>query len=103
MHPPNHTPTERYLGTSDKRRGPLPQESRNRRLARLGRVGIATLAAVVLVLVLAAVVVGPGRAIDWLGNYLVPVVVLLAVGLFVLSLLVGLLLKIPFPRMWDRD
>jgi peptidoglycan/LPS O-acetylase OafA/YrhL len=79
MHPPNHTPTERNLGTSDEHRGPLPQVARNRRLARLGRVGIATLAAVVLVLVLAAVVVGPGKAIDWLGNYLIPVLVVLGV------------------------
>ena len=87
MHPPNQRPTERNLGTSDERRGPLPQAARNRRLARLGRLGIATLAALVLVVVLATVIVGPGRAIDWLGNYLIPVLVVLGVivGVFGLA------------------
>jgi hypothetical protein len=87
MDPPNHTPTERNQGTSDERRDPLPQEARNRRLARLGRIGIATLAALVLVLVLATVVAGPGRAIDWLGNYLIPVLIVLGVivGVFGLA------------------
>ena len=74
MHPPNHRPTETYRGPSDERRDPLRQEARDRRLlARRGRAGIATLAVVFLVLVLAAVVVGPGRAIGWVGDYLIPV------------------------------
>ena len=53
-----------------------------RRLAALS-----TMLAVVLVGVLAATVVGPGRTIDWLGNYLIPVVVVLGVivGVFVLA------------------
>lgn len=38
-----------------------------------------TMLVVVLVVVLAATVVGPGRAIDWVGNYLIPVVVVLGV------------------------
>ena len=50
-------------------------------------VALSTMAAVVLVGVLAATVVGPGRAIDWLGNYLIPVVVVLGVivGVFGLA------------------
>jgi hypothetical protein len=75
MRPPNHRPTEMYLGTSDERRDLLRREARGRRQARPGRARIATLAGVVfLVMVLAAVVVvGPGRAIGWVGDYLIPV------------------------------
>ncbi len=93
MRPPNHRPTEMYLGTSDERRDLLRREARSRRQARPNRARIATLTAVVfLVLVLAAVVVGPGMAIDWFGTYVFPVAVILAVGLYGLVLLVGLLL-----------
>ena len=47
---------------------------------------LSTMLVVVLVVVLAATVVGPGRAIDWLGNYLIPVVVLgVIVGVFGLA------------------
>jgi branched-subunit amino acid permease len=57
--------------------------NRRRRL----RATLYTMLAVVLVGVLAATVVGPGRAIDWLGNYLIPVVVVLGVivGVFGLA------------------
>jgi branched-subunit amino acid permease len=53
-----------------------------RRLAALS-----TMLVVVLVVVLAAIVVGPGRAIDWLGNYLIPVLMVLGVivGVFGLA------------------
>jgi len=54
----------------------------HRRLAALS-----TMLVVVLVVVLAATVVGPGNAIEWLGNYLIPVVVVLGVivGVFGLA------------------
>ncbi len=87
MHPPNHRPTEMYLGTSDERRDLLRQEARSRRQARPGRARIATLVAVVLVIVLAAVVVGPGRAIGWVVDYLIPVGVVTGVIIACLALL----------------
>jgi hypothetical protein len=82
MYPPNHKPTETYIGTSDLREDLLRQEARNRRpLAALS-----ALLAVVLVIVglLAAVVVGPGGAIGWLVAYLLPTLVILGalVGAF---------------------
>jgi branched-subunit amino acid permease len=54
---------------------------------RLRLVALFTIVVVVLVVVVAAVVVGPGRAIGWVGDYLIPVglvVVVLGVafGLF---------------------
>ena len=99
----NLNPTETSLGASHQRDDFLGQEARNSRVARRVR----TIARVVFVLMVvglvALLVVGPGKAIDWLGTYVFPVAVILAVGLYVLVLLVGLLLKIPFPRGWDRD
>jgi branched-subunit amino acid permease len=41
---------------------------------------------VVLVVVAAVTVVGPGRVIEWLGNYLIPVVVVLGVIIGVFGL-----------------
>jgi hypothetical protein len=103
MHPPNHRPTETILGTTYIREDLLRQEAHNSRLARRVR----TIARVALVLfavgIVAAILVGPGVAIGWIGTYLIPMVVLLALGLFVLSLLVGLINRIPLPRGWDRD
>jgi uncharacterized membrane protein len=99
MHPPNHRPTEMYLGTSDERRDLLRQQARNRR----SRAALYTMLVVVLLGILAAIFVGPGRAIDWLGTYLVPVAAILAMGVCVLVLLVRLINKIPFPRGWNRD
>ncbi len=83
MHPPNHRPTEMYLGTSDERRDLLRQQARNRR----SRAALYTMLVVVLLGILAAIVVGPGRVIDWLGAYLIPVLVVLGVivGVFGLA------------------
>jgi protein-S-isoprenylcysteine O-methyltransferase Ste14 len=103
MRPPNHRPTEMYLGTSDERRDLLRREARSRRQARPNRARIATLAALaVLVLVLAAVVVGPGKAIDWLVNYLIPVGVITGVMIASLALLVWAVKRLPNPpyRNW---
>ena len=77
MHPPNHNPTEMYLGTSDQRRDLLRQEARNRRPL----VALSEMLAVVLVIVgvLAAAIVGPGEAIGWVVTYLIPTLVILGV------------------------
>jgi uncharacterized BrkB/YihY/UPF0761 family membrane protein len=56
--------------------------AKRRRLAALS-----TMLGVMVVVVVAASVVGSGRAIDWLGNYLIPVLVVLGVivGVFGLA------------------
>jgi hypothetical protein len=56
-----------------------------------------TMLGVVLVVVLAATVVGPGRAIDWLGTYLIPVMVILGVVFAAWALLVWALKRLPDP------
>ena len=103
MHPPNHRPTETSFGESHQREDTLSREAHHSRVAR----GVRAIAKVAVVLVIvglvALLVVRPGKAIDWLGTYVFPMAVILAVALYVLVLLVGLLLKIPFPRGWDRD
>jgi protein-S-isoprenylcysteine O-methyltransferase Ste14 len=57
---------------------------------------------VVLVVVVAATVVGPGKAIDWVGNYLIPVVVITGVVIAALALLVWAVKRLPNPpyRNW---
>src|SRR5918997_6742528 len=103
MHPPNHRPTETRFGRSHQHEDTLSREAHHSRVARWVQ-GIAKVAVVLVIVGLVALlVVGPGKAIDWLVTYVYPVAVILAMGLFVLVLLVGLLLKIPFPRGWDRD
>ena len=95
MHPPNHRPTEMYLGTSDERRDLLRQETPNSRVARWGRT-IARVAVILSVVILTAMVVlGPGATMDWVGTYLVPVAAILTVGLCVLVLLVRLTKRLP--------
>ncbi len=84
MRPQTHNPTDTYLGSMYVREDLLRQEARNSRfLARRVR----TIARVALVLfavgIVAAILVGPGVAIGWIGTYLIPMVVLLALGLFV--------------------
>ncbi len=71
--------------------------NRRRRL----RAALYTMLSVVLVVVVAAMVVGPGRAIDWLGGYLVPVVVVLAVIIAALALLVWVVERLPNPPYRD--
>ena len=55
-----------------------------------------------LVVVLAATVVGPGRAIDWVGTYLIPVMVILGVVFAAWALLVWALKRLPDPPYRDR-
>ena len=98
MNPPNHRPTEMYLGTSVQRRDLLRQE------ARAGRrpiVALSTMLVLVCGFVGLAAIVGPGRAIDWLVNYFVPVVVV--TGVIIASLaLVGWSVKM-LPESPLRD
>jgi hypothetical protein len=87
MKPPNRNTTETFLGAMYEREDLLRQEAQNSRMARWGRM-IARVALVLLVVgILAAITVGPGRAIDWLGAYLIPVLVVLGgiVGVFGLA------------------
>ena len=73
MRPPNHRPTETSFGTSHQRDDFLGQEARNSRVARRVRT-IARVAFVLMVVVVVAVLaVGPGKAIGWVGDYLIPV------------------------------
>jgi protein-S-isoprenylcysteine O-methyltransferase Ste14 len=65
-------------------------------------VAISTMLAVVLVgVVLAATVVGPGRAIDWLGNYLIPVGVITGLVIASLALLVWVVKRLPESPLRD--
>jgi uncharacterized Tic20 family protein len=77
MHPPNHKPTETYIGNTDVREDLLRQEASKRHaLSALS----AMLALVLVILgVLAAVVVGLGEAISWIVTYLIPTLVILGV------------------------
>ncbi len=100
-----HNPTETSLGTTYVRDDLLHQEARNGRAGRVGR-WVRTIARGALVLlvvgILAATVVGPGRAIDWVGSYLVPVAVILGVITAVLALLVWVIERSPDPPYRDR-
>ena len=94
MRTSNPNPTETSLGVSRQRAGFLEQEARNSRLA--GRVR--TIARVLLVLlvvgIVAAIVVGPGMAIGWVGTYLIPVVAILGVMFGAFGLLMWGVLKL---------
>ena len=72
MHPPNHRPTETFLGSMYVREDLLRQEAHNSRVVRWVR----TIARVALVLfavgIVAAILVGPGVAIGWVGTHLIP-------------------------------
>ena len=67
-----------------------------RRLAALS-----TMLVVVFVGLLAAIVVGSGRAIGWIVTYFIPVGVILGVVIAVLALLVWALKKLPTPPYRD--
>ena len=89
MYSPNRNPTELYYESHNERDALLRQEARNKRLGR----PLATLSTMLVVIVvfvgLASIVVGPGRAIGYVGTYLVPVMVGI---LGVLVVLAGLLI-----------
>jgi hypothetical protein len=102
MNPQNPNPTETILGTMPERDDLLRQEAFNGRAGRWVRT-IARGAFVLLVAgILAATVVGPGRAIDWVGSYLIPVAVILGVITAVLALLVWVIETTPDPPYRDR-
>jgi protein-S-isoprenylcysteine O-methyltransferase Ste14 len=63
---------------------------------------LATTVVVVLAGIVAGTVVGPGKAIDWLVNYLVPVGVITGVIIAALALLVWAVKRLPNPpyRNW---
>jgi protein-S-isoprenylcysteine O-methyltransferase Ste14 len=67
-----------------------------RRLAALS-----TMLAVVLVGVLAATVVGPGKAIEWVSNYLIPVGVITGLVIASLALLVWAVKRLPESPLRD--
>lgn len=85
MYSPNRNPTEPYY----QRHALLRQEARNERLARRSLVALSTvLVGIVAFVGLAAILVGPGRAIVWVGTYLHPSVWILGA----LAVLIGLLM-----------
>ena len=87
-------PTETSLGASHQRDDFLGQEARNSRVARRVRT-IARVAFVLLVVgILAAIDVGPGAAIGWVGAYLFPVMAVLGVMLGAFGLLLWGILKL---------
>lgn len=90
MYSPNRNPTELYHESHNERYALLRQEARNKRLVRLPLATPSTMLVVLVVLVgLAAIVVGPGRAIDFIGTHLVHVL-----GIFgALAVVVGLLME----------
>ena len=70
MYSPYRNPTELYYESHNERDALLRQEARNKRLGR----PLATLSTMLVVIVvfvgLASIVVGPGRAMDYIGTYL---------------------------------
>ncbi len=63
---------------------------------------LSTMVVIVLVGVVAAIVVGLGRAIDWVGSYLVPVAVITGVVIACLALLVWVVKRLPESPSRDR-
>ena len=86
MHPPNHRPTETFLGAMYEREDLLLQEAQNSRMGRAAhRMArwIRTIARIMFVLLVVgipiAIAVGPGEAIGWVVTYLIPALVILGV------------------------
>ncbi len=102
MHPPTPNPTETSLGMFNEREDLLEQVARKSRVARWGR-AIARVAFILLVVgILAVITVGPGRAIDWVGSYLIPVAVITGVVIASLALLVWVVKRLPESPFRDR-
>lgn len=90
MYSPNRNPTELYHESHNERYALLRQEARNKRLVRLPLATPSTMLVVLVVLVgLAAIVVEPGRAIDFIGTHLVHVLSIFGA----LAVVVGLLME----------
>ncbi len=109
MKPSNRNTTETFLGAMYEREDLLRRGAQN---SRMGRVAyrmarwvriIARVAFVLLVVgILAAITVGPSKAIYWLGAYLIPVGVITGVIIASLALLVWAVKRLPNPpyRNW---
>ena len=90
----NLNPTETSLGASHQRNDFLGQEARNSRVARRVRM-IAKVAFVLMVVgVVAAILVGPGMLIGWVGAYLFSVVAVLGLMFGAFGLLMWGVLKL---------
>ena len=101
MHPPTPNSTETSLGASYVREDLLQREARNNRVARWIRT-IARVALVLMVVgILAAIAVGPGRVIDLLVAYLIPVGVITGVVIAALALLVQTVKRLPTSPLRD--
>jgi hypothetical protein len=71
MYSPHRNPTELYYESHNERDALLRQEARNKCLERRPLATLSTMLVVIVVFVgLASIVVGPGRAIDYIGTYL---------------------------------
>jgi hypothetical protein len=76
MYASNRNPSELYY----ERDALLRQEARNKRPVRRPLAALSTMLVVIVAFVgLASITVGPGRAIEWVGTYLVYVVGILGV------------------------
>ena len=79
MYSPNRNPTELYDERRNERGALLRQEARNKRLARPLATLSTTLVVFVVFVGLASIAVGPGRVIDWVGIYFLPMLGILGV------------------------
>ena len=86
----NLNPTETSLGASHQRDDFLGQEARNSRVARW----VQMIAKVAFVLMVAAILVGPGIAIGWVEAYLILVMAVLGVMFGAFGLLMWGILKL---------
>ena len=84
MYSPHRNPTELYYESHNERDALLRQEARNKCLILRPLV---TLVVIVVFVGLASIVVGPGRAIGYVGTYLAPVMVGILGVLLVLAAL----------------
>lgn len=105
MYAPHRNPTELYYESHNERDALLRQEARNKRLTLHPLAPLSTMLVVIIAFVgLASIVVGPGRAIDYIGTYLLSetwIIGVLAVVVGLLMLKVG---KVSDDRtnLWDR-
>ena len=85
MYASHRNPTELYYESHNERDALLRQEARNKRLTLRP---LMKLVAIVMFVGLASIVLGPGRAIDYLGTYLLSETWIIGV----LAVVVGLLM-----------
>ena len=88
MYSPSRNPTELYYTNRHERDALLREKARNKRLVRRPLAKLSTILVVLAAFVgLASIAVGPGRAIDYIGTHLTPVVGILGVLAVTVSLL----------------